>query len=81
MPVDATELRRLKWHCRRGLLELDVLFENFLEQRYTALTPEDQKAFSALLACADQDLLYWLLGDDLPPVELQRIVSLVRGGV
>ena len=32
--------RRLKWACRRGMLELDVLFEPFVEQAYDELSEE-----------------------------------------
>jgi len=53
---------RLRWACRRGMLELDVLLGNFLEEAYLKLTPKEQKKFLKLLDCNDQDLFDWLTG-------------------
>lgn len=57
---------RLRWQCRRGMLELDVLLGNFLEQAYVKLNAEDQALFVELLACTDQDLFMWLTGKEVP---------------
>ncbi|PCH56700.1 MAG: succinate dehydrogenase assembly factor 2 family protein [Legionellales bacterium] len=51
----------LQWQCRRGMLELDVLLERYLQQ-FDALTELEQQQFAALLAHSDQDLFDWLLG-------------------
>lgn len=58
---------KLRWACRRGMLELDVLLGNFLENRFNYLTPEDQENFINLLNNNDQDLFTWLIGRELPP--------------
>ena len=42
---------RLRWSCRRGMLELDVLLGNFLEEAYFGLTPSEQELFVKLLEC------------------------------
>jgi antitoxin CptB len=70
-------LRRLRWQCRRGLLELDLLFGRFLEQRYSALTVEEQGAFQRLLEQPDQALLAWLQGQQEPPSDLKMIIDKV----
>ena len=70
-------LRRLRWHCRRGLLELDLLFVRFLEQRYSALDVEQQGAFQQLLEQPDQTLLAWLQGQQEPPSDLKTIIDKV----
>ncbi|MEO8965757.1 MAG: succinate dehydrogenase assembly factor 2 [Gammaproteobacteria bacterium] len=57
-------LSRLRWSCRRGMLELDVLLGNFLEEAYVTLSPEDQAIFVELLARNDQELFYWLTGQE-----------------
>ena len=57
---------RLRWACRRGMLELDVLLGNFLNNAYIDLPEEQQKWFVQLLACEDQDLFMWLLGKETP---------------
>ncbi len=53
---------RLRWACRRGMLELDVLLGNFLEEVYSSLNQEDQNLFVRLLDCNDQELFDWLTG-------------------
>lgn len=53
---------KLKWACRRGMLELDVLFEPFVDDAYDALTPEQKLTFQRLLACEDPDLFAWFMG-------------------
>lgn len=70
-------LRRLRWQCRRGLLELDLLFVRFLEQRYLSLNAAEQGAFQRLLAQPDQTLLAWLQGQQEPPTDLKSIIEKV----
>lgn len=55
---------RLRWACRRGMLELDVLLGNFLEEVYTSLEEEEQLSFVRLLSENDQDLFMWLTGKE-----------------
>ncbi len=55
---------KLHWACRRGMLELDVLLGNFLQEAYSALSPDDQQIFSDLLAENDPDLFMWLMGKE-----------------
>ena len=57
---------RLRWACRRGMLELDVLLGNFLEEAFISLDVEDQARFIQLLSENDQDLFMWLTGKELP---------------
>ena len=51
--MDATAQSRLKWKCRRGLLELDLVFQEFVEKH---LKEKDLKAFNELLELEDNDL-------------------------
>jgi antitoxin CptB len=51
------ELNRLRWQCRRGLLELDLLLERFLEKHGERLQGEQLDSFKTLLAHTDVDLL------------------------
>jgi len=48
---------RIRWQCRRGLLELDLILQRFLEQRFDGLTPAEVETFKLLLAYDDNDLL------------------------
>ncbi|RDI42691.1 FAD assembly factor SdhE [Aquicella lusitana] len=70
---------RLKWACRRGMLELDVLLGNFLEEAYPDLSLADKQRFIALLGQSDQDLYKWLLGREQPAdKELVNITEAIR---
>ena len=53
---------RLKWACRRGMLELDVLFIPFVDEAYDALSMKDQYIFERLLTEQDPDLFAWFMG-------------------
>ena len=77
MQDDATT-KRLYWHSRRGMWELDLLLVPFLEQRYDTLEPADQAAFRNLIDEEDQDLFMWLMRRELPaePVR-RRIVQMI----
>ncbi len=54
--MDRAAHDRLKWKCRRGLLELDLVLERFLARDASALDPEGLERFSALLELQDNDL-------------------------
>lgn len=71
-------LPKLRWACRRGMLELDVLLGNFLNEAYANLTNAQKIAFVELLRHNDPELFNWLLGAASPPEELNQIVSLIR---
>lgn len=58
-PVSASQLH---WRCRRGMLELDLLLNTFVEMQYSHLSREDTALFLSLLEYPDQVLLDLLLG-------------------
>ncbi len=57
--MQQAELNRLRWHCRRGMLENDLVLERFMDQHGAALEGERLEAFRRLLALPDADL--WAL--------------------
>jgi len=57
---------RLAWQCRRGMLELDLMLQSFVDKRYSSLSLKTKKAFHQLLNCQDQILLDYLMGQDVP---------------
>jgi len=59
---DKKRYGRLKWACRRGMLELDVLFMPFAEQGFNELSEQQQEVFERLLTCDDPDLYAWFMG-------------------
>ena len=57
---------RLRWRCRRGTREMDLLLLRFLEQDYPQLDARDQSLFGDLLDEADPDLYAWITGQAEP---------------
>ncbi len=53
---------RLKWACRRGMLELDVLLLPFVEEAFNDLDETQKETFERLLTCDDPDLYAWFMG-------------------
>ncbi|MFG6160166.1 succinate dehydrogenase assembly factor 2 [Halomonas sp. 1390] len=75
---EAALRKRLYWHSRRGMWELDLLLIPFLEQRYGDLDEADQAAFRALIDEEDQDLFVWLMRREWPEdPSRRRIVKLI----
>ena len=73
------EYNRLVWASRRGMLELDLILQPFIENVYRNLDGSDQQCFDLLLEEQDQDLFNWFLKKQDPDNEnLLRIVKIVR---
>ena len=76
--ADDIELKRLFWHSRRGMLELDVLLVPFVQEVYPQLDPEDQARYRKLLECEDQDMFGWFMQRDEPEdADLRRMVNMI----
>jgi len=70
--VDARTLSKLKWRCRRGLLENDLFIERFFQRHEATLTVRQADALTALMDLADNDLLDLLLARKSPEAQLDR---------
>ncbi len=57
------DLARLKWQCRRGMLELDLLLMAYLEGRYLVADQAEKDHFSELLKLEDDELLAVMLSN------------------
>ncbi len=64
--TDNKEQARLRWQCRRGMLELDLFLQSFMDKAYENLSPEQKQTFSVLLETPDQMLLDYLTGRVIP---------------
>jgi antitoxin CptB len=53
------------WQCRRGMLELDILLNNFVDKKINDLTQKQKQTFELLLSYPDQTLLDLLLGNSV----------------
>lgn len=72
--ADDIELKRLFWHSRRGMLELDVLLVPFVQDVYPHLDAENQARYRKLLQCEDQDMFGWFMQRDEPEDEDLRLI-------
>jgi antitoxin CptB len=55
-------MSRLRWRCRRGIREMDLLLEGFLSGPYRTLSATERATFERLLDEADPDLIAWISG-------------------
>ncbi|WP_163559139.1 succinate dehydrogenase assembly factor 2 [Halomonas sp. NO4] len=78
-PEALAQRKRLHWHSRRGMWELDLLLIPFLEHCYDSLDVDDQAAYRELITEEDQDLFAWLMRRDVPsnPAH-RRIVEMIQ---
>ena len=58
------ELAKLKWQCRRGMKELDLLLENYLATDYLLADTAEKTRFAELLQLEDDELLTVLMNGD-----------------
>ena len=64
--MDAAHLARLRWRCRRGMRELDMLLLRYLDREFASASAESQAAFEALLSVPDPEILDLLAGRIVP---------------
>jgi antitoxin CptB len=62
----APTVGQLRWHCRRGMRELDVLLERYLKERYPSAPAAEQQAFVALLEVPDPQLFAYVVQREVP---------------
>ena len=83
MVVSGSELARLKWRCRRGLLENDLFLERFFREHEETITTRQAAGLAALMDLPDNDLLDLLLArteprDALDRPEVHEVLALMR---
>ena len=70
---------RLRWQCRRGMRELDVLLGDWLERHYAAAPAAQKAAFEALLALPDPQLAGYILAGHVPfEPDIAAVVTAIR---
>ena len=73
------EMNRLRWRCRRGLLENDLVLERFLDAHGAGLDGERLKAFDRLLDCGDTELWSYVSGQaECSDPALGEVVQMLR---
>ncbi len=77
--LDPKHKAKLSWHCRRGMLELDLILQEFLENDLNNLSANELQVFESLLTATDPELYAWLMGQCEPPEkEFKSIVDRIR---
>jgi antitoxin CptB len=61
------DMDRIRWQCRRGLLEMDLILQRFLAEDFDSLTPDEVALFKELLGEVDTVLLAWVMGQEEAP--------------
>ena len=73
--IDDRALSKLRWRCRRGLLENDLLIERFFSTYGAVITPTQAEGLEVLMDLPDNDLLDLLLRRT-EPIELDHAGAL-----
>ena len=81
--LPSRDLDKLRWRCRRGMLENDLFVERFFERHEHEITPMRANALGLLMDLSDNDLLDLLLGrkepvDDLDTPNVREILAMLR---
>jgi antitoxin CptB len=78
--IDARALSKLKWRCRRGLLENDLFIERFFARHEASLTQAQAQGLQILMDLSDNDLLDLFLARKQPEGELVRddVIEVLR---
>jgi antitoxin CptB len=71
----APDVGKLRWRCRRGMKELDILLTRYVDERYAAAQPEEQQAFQLLLETQDPVIYAYCLGQEPPPAHLAALIE------
>ena len=78
-PVPGIDLARLRWRCRRGMRELDVMLGRYLDRAWETASSAERCAFAQLVELQDPELFGYLVGGTSPPEDAQRaVVACIR---
>jgi antitoxin CptB len=76
--VDKANLNQLRWRCRRGMRELDLLLCGHLDRHGATLSGAPLELFERLLACNDVDLYAWFTGrEHADDTQLAQLVAVI----
>ncbi len=79
MSAQPAEYSELKWRCRRGMLELDILLNSYLDKNYSTMSAQQGETFSEVLDYPDQVLFDLLLGNmRSSDARVNRLVSEIQ---
>jgi antitoxin CptB len=74
-----THRSKLLWRCHRGMREMDILFQNYLNRYYDDLSKEEKDIFDNFLNEIDNDIYAWIMDRDSPETPgYEKIVSQLK---
>jgi len=76
--LDDRQLARIRWRCRRGLLENDLILARFLDAKGATLTEEQVAMLDTLLALTDNELWDLIAGRCEPEASVRPLVDELR---
>jgi len=68
------DINRLRWHCRRGMLELDMVLARFLDEHIAQLTAPQRQDFERLVGMEDQDLWRYITDTTAPHSDVAQLL-------
>lgn len=74
--IDPLRKAKILWHCRRGMLELDLILLKFAQNHVQKLNLEQLAIFEEFLTCTDPELFSWLMEYEKP--ENKEFLELVK---
>ena len=73
------ERDRVRWRCRRGMLELDIVLQRFVDKHYAQLNENELQQFDTLLNLPDNDLWDMITAKkEVGDVKLQLMLQLLQ---
>ena len=73
------ELARVRWRCRRGMLELDIILQRFVDKHYIQLNECELQQFEVLLDLPDNDLWDMIAAKkEVSDIKLQPVLQLLQ---
>jgi len=79
---DTADHSELRWRCRRGMLELDIIFNDFLDKAYDKLNQQQKQLLDQMLDYPDQLLFDLFLGNMISSdKEVSNFVTYIRHAI
>jgi antitoxin CptB len=73
--LSGADLGKLRWRCRRGMKELDVLLARYVDERFAGACAKEQQAFQRLLESQDTVIYAYCLGQQAAPKHLAGLIE------
>jgi antitoxin CptB len=71
----SADFGKLRWRCRRGIKELDVLLERYVDERFRGACTREQDAFRQLLEAENTVIYSYCLGKERPPERFRELIE------